>query len=73
MTMKSRVVALALFLLVNASPALAQPAPAETTPDPQALVGDWAGLATHIAARTGATRSRYLLTIEKVEDGKGYL
>jgi len=28
------------------------------------------GLATRIAARTGATRSSYRLMIEKVEDGK---
>jgi len=65
-----RAFALALLLLVNGSAALAQPAPAETTPDPQALVGEWAGLATRIAARTGATRSSYRLMIEKVEDGK---
>jgi|SRR5262245_24742133 len=61
-------VALVLFLLVNGSAALSQ----TTAPDPQALVGEWAGVATRIAVRAGATRGAYMLTIEKVEGGKVY-
>jgi len=64
--------ALALLLLVTGSAALAQTVPAPTTPDPQALVGEWAGVATRIAARAGAARGAYMLTIEKVEGGKVY-
>ena len=64
--------ALALLLLVTGSAAFAQTVPAQTPPDPQALVGEWAGVATHIAARAGATRGPYVLTIEKVEGGKVY-
>ena len=48
--------AFALALLVNGSAALAQPAPAETTPDPQALVGEWAvwrPVSRHARARRG--------------------
>ena len=64
--------ALALVLLVTGSAASAQTVPAPTTPDPQALVGEWAGVATRIAARAGAARGTYMLTIEKVEGGKVY-
>ena len=65
--------ALALFVLVSGSTAaMAQSASAQSAPDPQALVGEWAGMATLTAARRGAMRSPYLLTIEKVEGGKVY-
>ena len=65
--MTTLAVALALLLLVSGSPALGQIAP-----DPQALVGEWAGVATRIAPRAGASRATYMLTIEKVEGAKVY-
>src|ERR1043166_3389274 len=64
--------ALALLLLVTGSAAFAQTVPAQTPTDPQALVGEWAGVATRIAARGGAARGTYMLRIEKVEGGKVY-
>src|SRR2546421_4204700 len=65
--MTTLAVALALLVLVSGSPAFAQ-----TAPDPQALVGEWAGVATRIAPRAGASRATYMLTIEKVEGAKVY-
>ncbi|SRR5712691_7072808 len=60
-------VALVLLVVVIGSSALAQ-----TAPDPQALIGEWAGVATLIGARGAATRGPFALSIDKVEGGKVY-
>jgi hypothetical protein len=60
-------IVLVLLLLVPGSSALAQ-----TAPDPQSLIGEWAGLVTLVGGRAAASRSAYTLSIEKVEGEHAY-
>ncbi len=58
---------LVLLLVVVGSSALAQ-----TVPDPQSLVGQWAGIATLISARGVGNRGAFAMSIDKVDGGKVY-
>src|SRR5207245_10733629 len=58
---------LAWLLVLGGSPVFAQ-----TTSDPQALIGEWSGLATQISPRGAGSRGPYTLSIERVEGVKVY-
>ena len=58
---------LAWLLVLGGSPVFAQ-----TTSDPQALIGEWSGLATQISSRGAGSRGPYTLSIERVEGVKVY-
>src|SRR5262245_64711121 len=59
--------ALVLLLVVIGASAHGQSAP-----DPQSLVGEWAGIAAVLSPRGGASRAPFALAIDRVEGGKVY-
>ena len=65
--MVARRIMLAWLLVLGGSPVFAQ-----TTADPQTLIGEWTGLATQISPRAAGSRGAYALSIERVEGAKVY-
>ena len=58
---------LAWLLVLGGSPVFAQ-----TTADPQTLIGEWTGLATQISPRAAGSRGPYTMSIERGEGARVY-